>query len=107
MALRQESEGKPALSPRPTYPLVMIYSFTDNVSEKETWEEKLQEWKYDRISWEGIKLDEDSLAAENENRQDVFNIHFICLIFKLKPSDYNVKYTADTAVSTLRVKKKK
>lgn len=106
MALRQESKGKPALSPRPTYPLVMIYSFTEIVSEKETWKEKLQEWKYDRISWEGIELDEDSLAAENENRQDVFNIHFIRLMFKLKPSDYNVKYTVDTAVSSLRVKKK-
>jgi len=41
-------------------------------------ERKLQAQKYDRISWEDIKLGEDSLTAENGKRQ-VFYIHFICL----------------------------
>lgn len=45
---------------------------------KKNMERKLQAQKYDRISWEGIKLDEDSLTAENGKRQ-VFYIHFICL----------------------------
>lgn len=85
----------------------MTYSFTDYVSEKETLKDRLQEWKYDRTGQEGIKLDEDSLASEDGKRQIGFDIHFICLMFQVKLSDFSVKYTAHTVVSTLRVKKKK
>lgn len=106
MTLRQELEGKPALPPRPMYYLITAYSFTDCVSEKETLKDRLQEWEYDRIGREGIKLDEDSLTSGDGKRQIGFDVHFICLTFKVKLSDFSVKYTAHTAVSTLRVKKR-
>lgn len=69
--------------------------------------DRLQEWQYDRIGREGIKPNEDSLACEDGKRQTGFDIYFICLMFKVKLSDFSVKYTAHTVVSTLRVKKKK
>lgn len=89
------------------YYSTMTYSFTDHVSEKDTLKDRLQEWEYDRVEREGIKLDEDSLASEDGKRQIRFGIHFIWLMFKVKLSDFSIKYTAHTAVSTLRVKKRK
>lgn len=82
----------------------MTYSFTGNVFEKKekTWKGKLQAQKYDRISWEDIKLDEDSLAAENGKR-----LVFDALCLPLRPTNLNVKYTVHTTVSNLRVKNEK
>ena len=93
------------MPPRPMYYLIMTYSFTDDASEKETLKDRLQEWEYNRIGREGVKLNEDSLASEDGKRQTGFYIHFICLMFKVELSDFSVKHTAHTAVSTLRVKK--
>jgi len=60
------------LPPRPTYYLIMTYSSADYISEKGTLKDSLQEWEYDRIAQEGIKLTEDSLASEDGKRQTGF-----------------------------------
>jgi len=50
----------------------MTYSSADYISEKGTLKDSLQEWEYDRIAQEGIKLTEDSLASEDGKRQTGF-----------------------------------
>lgn len=70
--------------------LIMTYSFTDYISEKETLKERLQELDYNRNGQEGIRLNYDSQASEGGKRQIRLDIHGICLMFR----DFSVKYTA-------------
>ena len=42
---------------------------TDHLSEKETLKDRLQEWEYDSMGREGIKVSEDSLVASEDGRR--------------------------------------